>query len=243
MQFDLHLGDCLDLMKTIPDQSVDLVLCDLPYGTTECAWDAVIPFDELWAAYRRVAKDDAAFVLTAGQPFTTALIGSNLKAFKYTWVWKKPQGVDPFMAKRRPLNNVEDVCVFSFGKPAYNPQRVPGKPYSVKRDTKPRVNEVTGKVMRPTETVNSGDRLPTRVLEFNQERGHHPTQKPVSLMEYLVKTYTNEGDVVLDNTMGSGTTGVACVNTGRKFIGIERDPDYFAIAESRIISAATGGIV
>ncbi len=234
MSFELHHGDCLELMAAIPDGSMDMILCDLPYGTTACKWDTVIPFEPLWAQYRRIAKKNAAIVLTASQPFTTALIASNMERFKYCWLWKKPQGVDPFMAKHRPLNNVEDVCVFSFGKPAYWPQMVAGKPYSVTRDKTPRSLEVTGSAMRPSQTINDGVRLPTRVLEFNQQRGLHPTQKPVALMEYLIRTYTREGETVLDNCMGSGTTGVACVNTGRKFIGIEQDAKYFAIAQERI---------
>lgn len=231
-------GDCLELMQGLPDGSVDLVLCDLPYGTTACAWDSVIPFDALWKQYRRVAKRDAAIVLNAGQPFTTALIHSNMRHFKYCWIWKKPQGVDPFMAKHRPMNNVEDVVVFSYGKPLYLPQKSDGKPYKVIRDKSPRVNEVTGALMTESVTENAGDRLPTRVLEFKQQRGLHPTQKPVALMEYLIRTYTNEGDTVLDNCMGSGTTGVACVNTGRRFIGMEMDAGYFATAQGRIAAAA-----
>jgi site-specific DNA-methyltransferase (adenine-specific) len=233
----LFHGDCLELMKSLPDASVDMILCDLPYGTTACAWDSVIPFDDLWAQYRRIAKPNAAILLNAGQPFTTALIQSNMRHFKYCWVWKKPQGVDPFMAKHRPMNNVEDIVVFSYGKPLYLPQMVEGKPYKVVRDKSPRVNEVTGALMTESVTENSGNRLPTRVLEFKQQRGLHPTQKPVALMEYLVRTYTNEGDVVLDNCMGSGTTGVACINTDRRFIGMEMDASYFAIAQSRILAA------
>ena len=233
-KFKLFHGDCLELMKEIPDGSVDLILCDLPYGTTACKWDTVIPFEPLWEQYRRIAKPNAAIVLTASQPFTTALIWSNMRHFKYCWVWKKPQGVDPFMAKRRPLNNVEDIVVFSFGRPIYNPQLEAGKPYKIVRDRLPRVNEVTGTVMRESSTVNDGSRMPTRVLEFNQQRGLHPTQKPVALMEYLIKTYTNPGDTVLDNCMGSGTTGVAAVRHGRFFVGMELDPGYFQIACDRI---------
>lgn len=235
--FDLRLGDCLEVMADIPDGSVDLVLCDLPYGTTDCKWDSVIPFEPLWEQYRRIAKKNAAIVLTASQPFTTALIGSNLSWFKYTLVWKKPQGVDPFMAKVRPLNDVEDVVVFCKGRTTYNPQLTAGNPYTRTRDKRPRENQITDTVMRETTTVNDGFRLPTRLLEFKQERGLHPTQKPVALMEYLIRTYTNEGETVLDNCMGSGTTGLACANTGRRFIGIERDPDYFEIARSRIEQA------
>jgi site-specific DNA-methyltransferase (adenine-specific) len=227
-------GDCLELMKSIPDKSIDAIICDLPYGTTACKWDSVIPFEPLWAQYKRVIKDNGAIVLFASQPFTTALIGSNIKQFKYNWVWKKPQGVDPFQVKNRPLNNIEDICVFSNGKLLYNPQMQTGKPYSITRDKNPRINEITGALMKETTTINDGVRYPTRILEFKQQRGFHPTQKPVDLLEYLVKTYTNQNDTVLDNCMGSGTTGIACKNLGRKFIGIEQDANYFEIASKRI---------
>lgn len=233
----LMLGDCLERMKEIPDGSVDLVLTDPPYGTTACKWDSVIPFEQMWEQLKRVIKLNGSIVMTSSQPFTTALIGSNLPWFKYTLVWKKPQGVDPFMAKVRPLNDVEDVVVFCKGRTTYNPQLTAGKPYTMTRDKRPRTSQITDTAMRETTTVNDGFRLPTRVLEFKQERGQHPTQKPVALMEYLIRTYTNEGETVLDFTMGSGTTGVACVNTGRNFIGIERDEGYFEIAEKRITEA------
>jgi site-specific DNA-methyltransferase (adenine-specific) len=223
-------------MKDIPDKSVDMILCDLPYGTTACKWDTIIPFESLWEQYHRVIKDNGAIVLTASQPFTSKLVMSNLKNFKYCWIWRKPQGVDPFMSKIRPLNNIEDVCIFGKAK-IYNPQKIKGKPYHIVRDRKNRVKETNNTVMVQTETINSGDRLPTRILEFNQEKGLHPTQKPVALFEYLIKTYTNEGGTVLDFTMGSGTTGVACVNTNRSFIGIELDGRYFEIASKRIADA------
>ena len=229
--------DCLNAMKFIPDSSISMILADPPYGTTACKWDSVIPLEPMWEQLKRVIKPNGAIVMTASQPFTTTLISSNIKMFKYCWVWKKPQGVDPFMAKIRPLNNIEDVVVFAKTKTLYNPQKTKGKPYKIDRDKTLRVHEITGANMRPTTTVNVGDRLPTRVLDFKQERGYHPTQKPVALMEYLIKTYTNEGELVLDFTMGSGTTGVACKNLGRKFIGIEMDEGYFKIAEDRIDAA------
>lgn len=227
-------GDCLEEMKKIPDGSVDLVLTDPPYGTTACKWDTVIPFEPMWEQLRRVAKKNGAIVLFGSQPFTSALVMSNPKMFKYEWVWKKPQGVDPFMSKIRPLNNIEYVTVFAKGKAVYIPQKVEGKPYHVIRDKIPRVKETNGSVMNQTETLNTGTRLPTRVLEFKQQKGFHPTQKPVAIMEYLIKTYTNEGETVLDFTMGSGTTGVACKNLNRNFIGIELDKNYFEIAKTRI---------
>lgn len=234
---NLMLGDCLERMKEIPDGSVDMVLTDPPYGTTACKWDSIIPLEPMWEQLKRVIKPNGAIVMTASQPFTTTLISSNMKMFRYCWVYQKPQGVDPFMAKKRPLNNIEDVVVFAEKQPTYNPQKTVGKPYKVVRDKKPRLHELTGQTLKQTETVNMGDRLPTRVIHFNQERGLHPTQKPVALMEYLIRTYTNEGETVLDFTMGSGTTGVACVNTGRKFIGIEMDEGYFDIATKRIQEA------
>lgn len=230
----LYNMDCMEGMKNIPDKSIDMILCDLPYGTTACKWDTIIPFEPLWEQYKRVIKDNGAIVLTASQPFTTKLIMSNLSWFKYNWVWEKPQGVDPFMSKYRPLNNVEDVIVFYKNQPAYNPQLERGKPYKIIRDKKERDYEVTNAVMRETTTVNEGTRLPKRIIKINQERGMHPTQKPVALFEYLIKTYTNEGETVLDNCMGSGTTAIACINTGRNYIGFELDKHYYDIAKERI---------
>lgn len=231
---NLIKGDCLEVMRSIPDNSVDLILTDPPYGTTACKWDSIIPLEPMWEQLKRIIKPNGAIVMTASQPFTTILIASNMKMFKYCWVYQKPQGVDPFMAKKRPLNNIEDVVVFAEKQPTYNPQKTVGKPYKVIRDKKPRLHELTGQTLKQTETVNIGDRLPTRILYFNQQRGLHPTQKPVALMEYLIKTYTNEGETVLDFTMGSGTTGIACIETNRKFIGIELDDNYFKIASERI---------
>lgn len=232
-------GDCLEIMPFLPAGSIDLVLTDPPYGATACKWDTVIDLDRMWAQLKRIAKARAAIVMTASQPFTTTLIASNRKMFKYCWVWKKPQGVDPFMVKIRPLNNYEDVTVFSVAEPNYYPQLEKGKPYKTTRDKKGRKHALTGHQMKPTKTVNTGSRVPTRVLEFKRETGIHPTQKPVALMEYLIKTYTNEGETVLDFTMGSGTTGVACANLGRNFVGIELDPDYFKIAQERVRGAGT----
>ena len=232
-------GDCLERMKEIPDGSVDMILTDPPYGTTACKWDSIIPLEPMWEHLKRVIKPNGAIVMTASQPFTTTLIASNMKDFKYCWVYRKPQGVDPFMAAIRPLNDVEDVVVFCGGRTLYNPQKEKGTAYTVNRDRKPRVNELNNSIFKETTTINKGERLPKRVLDFKQERGLHPTQKPVALMEYLIKTYTNENETVLDFTMGSGTTGVACVNTNRKFIGIELDETYFNIAKERIENTAT----
>lgn len=232
---ELWQGDCLELMNNITDKSVDMVLCDLPYGTTACKWDAVIPFEPLWKEYNRVTKPNAAIVLTANQPFTSYLIQSNINAFRYCWVWDKVRGSNFATVKIRPFNSHEDVVVFYNKQPVYNPQKTEGKPYTQKQG---RVGEAkqTGLHRKEVVTVNNGDRYPTTILRFSKESGHHPTQKPTALMEYLINTYTNIGDTVLDNTMGSGTTGVACVNTGRRFIGIEMDEKYFQIAKSRIES-------
>lgn len=232
----LMFGDCLERMKEIPDASVDMVLTDPPYGTTACKWDSIIPLEPMWEQLKRIIKPDGAIVMTANQPFTTILISSNMSMFKYCWVYRKPQGVDPFMSKIRPLNDVEDVVVFCKKSTTYNPQLTKGDAYNVTRDKKERLNELNNTVMKESTTVNNGTRLPKRVIDFKQERGFHPTQKPVALMEYLIKTYTNEGETVLDFTMGSGTTGVACSKTGRKFIGIELDPTYYGIACERVLT-------
>lgn len=233
--FWLMQGDCLERMKEIPSGSVDMILTDPPYGTTACKWDSIIPLEPMWEQLKRIIKPNGAIVMTASQPFTSVLIVSNLKQYKYNWVYRKPQGVDPFMAKIRPLNDIEDIVVFGGkGKTIYNPQFEIGKPYTITRDKKTRLNQIVNAEFKETTTVNSGSRLPKRVLDFKQERGLHPTQKPVVLMEYLIKTYTNEGDMVLDFTMGSGSTGVAARNLGRKFIGIELDQGYFKIAKERI---------
>lgn len=241
--YKLLNGDCLELMKTIPDDSVDAVICDPPYGTTACKWDSVIPFEPMWEQLMRITKPNAAVVMTSSQPFTTALISSNLPDFKYCMVYQKPQGVDPLMARKRPLNDIEDIVVFYRKQATYNPQKSAGKPYDVTRDKKNRVVEVVGKQFAESRTINNGDRFPTRVVKFNTERGFHPTQKPVALMEYLIKTYTNVGGTLVDFAMGSGTTGVAAMNTGRKFIGIELDLYYYAIAQHRIETAATHALM
>lgn len=241
MPFSLHLGDCLEVMQYIPDKSVDLVLCDLPYGTTACAWDSVIPFGELWAEYRRVCT--GAVVLTAAQPFTSALVMSNIDWFTQHLVWKKNVASNFLNANRQHLMRHEDIIVFSTKQPTFNKQMRPGTPYKAKRSGRDDTGDNYGNIVVRTDTVNEGVRNPISVLEFDREpKPVHPTQKPVALMEYLVRTYTNAGDTVLDNTMGSGTTGVACMNTGRKFIGIERDPAYFEIARQRIYSAAFGDL-
>jgi site-specific DNA-methyltransferase (adenine-specific) len=249
MNYTLHQGDCLEKLKLIPDGAVDMVMCDLPYGTTACKWDSVIPFEPLWAAYRRVCKKNAAIVLTASQPFTSALVMSNLGDFKYAWVWVKNRPTGAQHAKNRPMAKHEDVLVFSFGRMGHAVQvgdmRMPYNPQGVSDAgvktvtakgfhssiTGPRPNQVGNVYMAQTG-------FPHTVLHFNKEESHvHPTQKPVALMEYLIRTYTTEGQTVLDNTMGSGTTGVACMNINRRFIGIERDDKYFEVAQGRVEAA------
>lgn len=235
MDVQLFRGDCLNVMAELAPASVDLILCDLPYGTTQNKWDSVIPFDALWSQYWRLLKADGAAVLTAANPFTVRLAMSQAEYFKYSWVWVKDRKTNPMQAKRRPMGGHEDVLVFYRAQPTYNPEyRVRQKPITAKPPkSKSTVydNQASQKdgYERRTDTI-----CPDTVIWFPTERGYHPTQKPVALMEYLIRTYTNEGDTVLDNCMGSGTTGVACANTGRKFIGIERDPGYFDIARERI---------
>lgn len=228
-------GDCLEMMKLIPDGSVDMVLCDLPYGTTQNKWDAVIPFDKLWAEYRRVGKPNCAYVLTAQPPFDKVLGCSNLAMLKYEWIWEKAKATGHLNAKKQPMKAHENILVFYDKQATYNPQMALGEPYTWNSKRSPSANY--GKAENDSATVNNGTRYPRSVIQMQHvlpSEVVHPTQKPVALMEYLIRTYTNEGETVLDNTMGSGTTGVACNNTGRNFIGIERDPEYFKIAQRRI---------
>jgi len=228
--------DCLEGMRFIEDKSIDLILCDLPYGTTNCEWDNIIPFDKLWEQYKRIIKDNGAIVLTASQPFTTKLIASNIKWFRYEWIWKKGNHVTGFPnAWRMPLKNHENILVFYRKLPTYHPQGLMEiKPKTVKR--KPSM-QVLGKnnytLLRP-HTVKYKN-FPKSVIEFPRDKDtFHPTQKPVALFEYIIKTYTNEGEVVLDNCMGGFTTAVACDNTNRKWIGFELDREYCGKGKDRI---------
>lgn len=239
---DLIQGDCLEKMKDIPDRSVDMVMTDPPYGTTDCKWDSVVPLEPMWEQLKRITKKNGAIVLTASQPFTSRLVSSNYDMFKYCWTWEKERLTNIAQVKKRAGKTVEDVCVFYSKQCTYNPQMV-------KYEGKPRSNKVKNGVMgvltdsktkMVKEYVDTGFRYPTQVLKIQRDilkSNLHPTQKPVALMEYLIKTYTNEGETVLDFTMGSGTTGVACVNTNRNFIGIELDSNYFKIAQGRIKKA------
>tara|TARA_R110000787_G_scaffold232923_1_gene339970 strand:- start:50 stop:778 length:729 start_codon:yes stop_codon:yes gene_type:complete len=231
---ELKFGDCLDKLTEISDGSVNMIMADLPYGTTACKWDSIIPLELLWKEFKRVTTDNAAMVFTAQQPFTTALAGSNLADFRYEWIWEKPQGTNPMNAKIMPLKSHENILVFYEKKPIYNPQMWYSTPYTGFSSNKSKIGEVYGSAKSKHRDNPEGSRYPKTILKFKQEKGYHPTQKPIALMEYLIKTYTNEEDVVLDPTMGSGTTGVACVNTNRKFIGIELEKEYFDTAKKRI---------
>jgi len=243
----LMKGDCLELMGDIPDASVDLLLVDLPYGTTQCKWDQIIPLEQLWPIYNRIVKKNGAMIFTSTQPFTSVLINSNIKNFKYTWVWEKSKATGYLNAKRMPMRAHEDVCVFYRKPPVYNPQKWQGAAYNKGKAHRP--TEVYGEQVAVLVKNDTGLRYPRTVQYFKtaeSETGQkvvHPTQKPIRLMEYFIKTYSNEGDVVLDNTMGSGTTGVAAVNLNRKFIGIEMDNNYFDLAEERIRLALAGQVV
>ncbi len=238
----IYQGDCLDLMKAIPDGSVDMVLADLPYGTTACHWDSVIPFEPLWEAYKRIAKERAAIVLTASQPFTSALVMSNIKMFRYCWVYSKTKATNYLQANNQPMKYHEDICVFGFKKTIYNAQIVSGKPYKKIHSKNNKDDCVYRKDTRNIGDVfiNEGYRQPSSIISpianpsgINQ---NHSTEKPVKLFEYLIRTYTNKGDTILDNVIGSGTTGVACYNTGRRFIGIEKDAEIYNMAVRRIDS-------
>ena len=240
----LVLGDCLEVMRTMADNSVDLVLCDLPYGTTACKWDTVLPFDALWAHYKRVIKPNGAIVLFGSEPFSSLLRVSNLKQYRYDWTWDKVTARGHLVAKKRPMAQSECISVFYANAPTYNPQMVKRPPdkIEVRKTTEYARTEIMGGVSNaPVNRVYDAWYPKTIITMSNagsSVKSVHPTQKPVALCEYLIRTYTNEGDTVLDNTMGSGTTGVACVNTGRGFIGIERDEGYYKIAVARIAKAS-----
>ena len=234
-KIELIQGDCLEKMKDIPDKSIDMILCDLPYGTTACKWDTIIPFEPLWEQYKRIIKDNGTIVLTASQPFTSALVMSNIKMFRYEWIWEKSYSTGFMNANKMPMKNVEDVLVFYKKLPVYNPQGIIeiNKKQTRKRDKETTIYNNMG--LKDGEYTQKFSNYPTQIIKTEKkEKTVHPTQKPVALFEYLIKTYTNAGETVLDNCMGSGTTGVACKNLNRNFIGIELDPEYFKIAEKRI---------
>ena len=248
-EIKLYNGDCLELMKDIPDKSIDMILCDLPYGTTALSWDSIIPFEPLWEQYERIIKDNGIIALFGVEPFTSLLITSNLSMYRYSWIWKKETATGHLNANYKPLNITEDICIFSkgtVGSLSKNPIKY--YPLGLKEVNKQKKNNPNSTWRKNKGYNTSNNKLnsdkpfiqkytgyPNNILEFKRDKEKlHPTQKPVALLEYLIKTYTNEGDIVLDNTMGSGSTGVACVNTKRNFIGMELDETYFNIAKERI---------
>jgi len=228
-------ADCFDVFPFIEDKSIDAIICDLPYGTTNCKWDSVIPFEPLWAQYKRIIKDNGAIVLFGSQPFTSALVMSNPKWFKYCWVWNKAKAANYVNAKRQPLKIHEDIAIFCKGN-NYNPQKTIGK---FRKKGGYVVNREVAVAQNPTVSFND-TYYPKSILDFsvagNKDSTLHPTQKPVALLEYLVKTYTNEGDIVLDNCMGSGTTNLACLKLNRQSIGIEKEKQYYDVAVRRLSS-------
>jgi len=235
--YNIINGDCLVEMKNIKKKSIDMILCDLPYGMTKNAWDVVIPFDKLWYEYNRIIKDNGAIVLFGSQPFTSIMITSNLKMFRYCLVWEKNKFSDFLNSKRKPMKTNEDIAVFYKKQPIYNPQYWYSTPYT-RWNTQTAVDKQSNYGSHKENFVESvdGKRLPTTVLKFNRvERPLHPTQKPTDLLEWLIKTYTNENDIVLDNCMGVGSTGVACKKINRKFIGIELETKYYEIAKNNIL--------
>lgn len=237
-------GDCLEVMKRIPDGSVDMILADLPYGITSNKWDSVIPLEPLWEQYERIIKDNGAIVLTASQPFTSALVMSNPKRFKTEWIWEKNRGSNFGTVKYVPMKEHESVIVFGKGRTTYNPIKEPRKGAGADRvkykiTARTRTENYNGSSLKDVELDVGELRYPSSIQKFNTEVGLHPTQKPVSLFEYLIRTYSNEGEIVLDNVIGSGTTAVAAINTNRHFIGIEKEPEYVEIAKRRIDEALT----
>jgi DNA modification methylase len=247
-EITLKQGDCLELMKEIPNSSVDLILCDLPYGTTACKWDTILPFDKLWEQYNRIIKDNGIIVLFGSQPFTSLLGASNIENLKYSWIYQKTKPTNFMNAKKQPLRGFEDILVFYKRQSTYNPQGLIEINKNVKNTgTKNRksikengdLTSVHNPILSGVDYRQQYTNYPTGILTFSNgsSKSYHPTQKPVELLEYLIKTYTNENEIVLDNCMGSGSTGVACVNTNRNFIGFELDNTYFEIAEKRIEDA------
>ena len=225
--------DCLKVLPTLADKSVDLILTDPPYGTTQCKWDSIIPFEPMWNELKRVVKDNGCIALFGSEPFSSYLRTSNIEWFKYDWYWNKKQGTGFLNSKKYPLKNIETISVFCKKPHKYNPQMRVGKPYTIKKGGGTSIYNKDSKLNIVTE--NNGVRYPLTLIEFNRDKNKvHPTQKPVALLEYLIKTYTNENDTVLDFTMGSGSTGVAAKNLNREFIGIELDKTYFDMAQTRI---------
>ena len=234
---DIHLinSDCFDVFDQIENESIDCILADLPYGTTACKWDSVLDLESLWKEYLRIIKVNGAIILTSSQPFTSILINSCIKYFRYEWIWVKSQGTNPLQAKIQPLKRHENVLIFYKKLPTYNPQMTEGSPYKGFSSTDKKIGEVFGSI-NSIHKENLGTRYPTTILKYKREYGYHPTQKPVGLMKYFILTYTNKNDIILDNTMGSGTTGIACLETQRQFIGIEKEKKYYDIAKKRVLN-------
>lgn len=229
---ELYNGNCLEIMKKLPDKSIDMILCDLPYGTTRNKWDSVIDLESLWGGYRRIIKDNGAIALFAQTPFDKILGSSNLKMLRYEWIWEKHNATGHLNAKKMPMKAHENILVFYKNLPVYNPQFTEGKPYTSKGGG---YSSNYGEQKDNVVTINNGFRYPRDIVKFKRDKEKlHPTQKPVALLEYLIKTYTNEDMLVLDNCMGSGSTGIACLNANRRFIGIELDENYYNIAKQRI---------
>ena len=232
---NIYNEDCLEFMKQLPDNCIDMILCDLPYGMTACKWDTIIPLEPLWEQYKRIIKDNGAIVLTASQPFTSALVMSNIKMFKYEWIWDKPQPSNSLLAKKQPLKYHENILVFGGNK--YNPEMWQGKPNHGRNDSgEDMKTEILGTKIKRVITNKDGIKYPRSVIKFTAPRTGklHPTQKPVALFSYLIKTYTNENDIVLDNCSGSGTTAISCLETNRKYICCELDSNYYDISLKRI---------
>jgi DNA modification methylase len=238
-KIEILLGDCLELMKDIPNGSIDMILCDLPYGTTACKWDTIIPFEPLWEQYERIIKPNGAIVLTASQPFTSALVMSNPKSFKYEWIWDKCQCTNFYNAKKQPLKRHESILVFNTN--IYFPQKekIKDNDYRYRkngRNSPIKQGGVYGNIKQKNR-VETGERYPNSILKISNTNAmgkNHPTEKSIILFEYLIKTYTNEGDLVLDNTAGSGTTAIACLNTNRQFIVMEKEQKYYDIILKRV---------
>lgn len=241
--YQLYQGDCLEIMKQIPDKSIDMILCDLPYGTTPLSWDKVLPSKQLWDIYDRICKDNAAIILFGNEPFSSYLRISNIKNYKYDWYWEKERLTNLFQVKKRCGKTIENIMVFYKKQPIYNPQKTEhfGKKVTNKVGENARFSATQAgnySNIKPLEYVDDGTRYPTQLLKFNRDNPRnrlHPTQKPVALLEYFIRTYTNEGMTVLDNCMGSGSTGEACLRTNRNFIGIEKEEKYFNIAKERLL--------
>lgn len=241
-RYEIYNGDCLEIMDRLIGQGIvfDAIITDPPYGTTACKWDSVIPFDKMWERLNKLIKPNGAIVLFGSEPFSSALRMSNIKNYKYDWIWKKEQGTGQLNAKKMPLRNTENISIFYKKQCVYNPQMTKGKPYVANRCMfSKKIESTYGRQSDNVITINKGERYPVTTIKFNRElkNRYHSTQKPAALMEYLIKTYTNENELVLDFTMGSGSTGVACMNTNRRFIGIELDENYFEIAKERIGNA------